>query len=752
MGIYRRILIARGLVQGVGFRPFVYNQAVAHGLSGSVYNCPEGVHIELEGERAALDEFTRILLAEPPSLARIFELLVKEAEPRGETGFHIRSSETAGACSAFPPADVAPCKDCQRELFSPADRRYLYPFINCTACGPRYTIVNGLPYDRARTTMAAFALCTDCRAEYLDPRSRRFHAEPNACPRCGPTLYYESPFDTQSGDSSLVLKSASDSLRRGEILAIKSVGGFHLSCDAKNAAAVQRLRDRKRRAARPFALMAANLDEIRHYAHVSDREAQVLSSAMRPIVLLERRPLCPLPASITQGLRELGFMLPPSPLHQLLADVFAGPLIMTSGNVSDEPLAKDNDEARQRLGGIADSFLLHNRDIAIRIDDSVLRVEDGCERMLRRARGYVPEPLPFASPRPLLAVGADLKNTLCLVGSKQAFISQHLGDLHGKESRAAFREALSHLTALLGVQPEFVACDLHPDYASTRLAESLALPLLRVQHHHAHAAACLAEHAHFDPVIAVVFDGAGYGEDGAIWGGEFLIADRVRAVRAAHLRNVRLPGGDAAAREPWRMALSYLADSGEPLSLCHAPRPADIEPLARALTRGIASPWTSSVGRLFDAVSAMLGLCSMGQYEGQAAMLLEASSGDLDAPPYPFTTVLRRPLELDLRPTISAIARDLRTGRSVADIGARFHHTLAVLVAETASTLARAEGIGTVVLSGGCFQNARLAAACTSRLRDKGLAVLRPARFPTNDGGICLGQAAVAAARLKEQA
>lgn len=749
MPIFRRIMTAHGTVQGVGFRPFVYQRAAALGLSGSVHNCSQGVLIDVEGERAALDALQRDLTQQAPPLARVVRLEVQDAAPRGVLGFRIVASQTAGARAAWPPADVAPCSACRRELTDPADRRYLYPFTNCTACGPRFTIVRALPYDRARTTMASFPLCPDCHAEYEDPRSRRFHAEPNACARCGPHLYYEGR--GASAQTSAIAACVA-ALRRGEIVAIKGVGGFHLACDARSAKAVERLRERKRRVARPLALMAADLDGVTAFAVASAAEQQSLSAKTRPIVLLARRPFADslLAPGIAPGLRELGFMLPPSPLHQILADTFAGPLVMTSGNLAEEPLARENDEARQRLGAVADAFLVHDREIVSRIDDSILRVEDGREHLLRRARGYVPEPLPLATTRPVLAVGADLKNTFCLAAGGLAFVSQHLGDLASPEARTAWREARATFSTLLGWEPEVVACDLHPDYASTRLAESLRLPLFRVQHHHAHAAACLAEYEHPGPAIAVVFDGAGYGEDGAVWGGEFLIADCRRAIRAAHLRYVRLPGGDLAARQPWRMALSYLADAGEPLAACQSPWPQQVALLHQAMQRGVASPWTSSAGRLFDAVSALCGLCAMGQFEGQAAMLLEAQSGAQDESPYPFHCNGQAPVELDLRPTIAAIAADLRAGRPAAEIGARFHNTLAALVEQTAAALAREHQLDTVLLSGGCFQNARLSAACTARLRARGLTVLRPARFPPNDGGISLGQAAVAAARMKE--
>lgn len=752
MSIARRILTAHGTVQGVGFRPFVYQQALALGLRGSVRNCGHGVRIDVEGEPAALDAMMQAVQQQAPPLSRVCGLQVDEAQPAGHADFTILPSELPQDGSAttrvWSPADVAPCVDCRRELADSSDRRSGYPFINCTACGPRFSIVTALPYDRARTSMAPFAMCNACRAEYDTPTSRRFHAEPNACPDCGPRLSYEGPGTREQGASAMA--SCIEALRRGEIVAIKGVGGFHLACDAENHEAVQRLRDRKRRAARPFALMAPDLDAVRRVADASMDDQQTLSSSHCPIVLLPRCEGTALAPGIAPGMNEVGIMLPPSPLHQILAQRFGGLLVMTSGNLAEEPIATDNQEARHRLAEIADAFLFHDREIVTRLDDSVVRIEDGSPRLLRRARGFVPEPIPLETPRPLIALGADLKSTFCMAGHGLAFVSQHLGDLSGLQARRAYREALSSFSAQLGWKLEAAVCDLHPDYASTRIAESLGLPLLRVQHHHAHAAACLAEHGLSGPVIAVIFDGAGHGEDGAVWGGEFLIADRQRAVRAAHLRYVRLPGGDAAAREPWRMALAHLEDAGEPTAMCAAPDQSRIAPLLRAMKQGIAAPWTSSAGRLFDAVAALCGLCSVGQFEGQAAMLLQAASGECDAPPYPFSFSLSGafPVEIDVRPMIRSITCDLRAGRAVREIGARFHDTLAAIITETAAALAQQEDIGTVVLSGGCFQNARLAAACTARLVARNLKVLRPRRFPSNDGGISLGQAALAAARM----
>lgn len=743
----RRILSVQGTVQGVGFRPFVYRQAVALGLFGLVQNRPEGVRIEVEGEAEAVSDLTRSLWQAAPPLARLYRIDELSAEPQGSAGFHIVPSDFVGNVSTQLPVDAAPCAECLQELFASVGRRAGYAFINCTNCGPRLSIVRSLPYDRTRTTMADFALCPACLREYHDPTDRRYHAEPTACPDCGPQLFWDGPASAESP-----LLACLSALRSGQIVAIKGVGGFHLACDACDPSAVQRLRDRKHRAAKPFALLSPDLAVIAAHAELSPSERASLLSPRRPIVLLRQRADSTLAPQVAPALREVGFMLPASPLDYLLARAFGRPLVMTSGNLSEEPLAWENHEAQCRLRPLADGFLLHDRPIAFRLDDSVVRIEHGAEQVLRRARGYAPEPIALHAPRPLLAVGADLKNTLCLAAGDFAVVSAHIGDLHHPDTRAAWRATLTGLTTLLGVTPTAVACDLNPDYASTRLAESLGLPLWPVQHHHAHLAAGLAEHGLHEPVVGVVFDGAGLGEDGAIWGGEILIADRRHCRRAAHLRYVPLPGGDAAAREPWRMALAYLLDIGESserFALLPGRQPA-VELLTRAIHRRVGSPLTSSIGRLFDAVSALGGLCRIGQFEGQAAMLLEAHSNDPGAAPYAYCITGREPAQIDLRPALRALVHDLLEQRPIAEIGSRFHATLAAAVAQVVGALSREHGLRTVVLTGGCFQNALLSAQCKSLLEHSGLCVLRPTRFPPGDGGISLGQIAVAAARMPE--
>ena len=541
--VVRRLVVARGTVQGVGYRPLVYRRAVALGLAGTVRNAPCGVRIDVEGSPEAVFAFIAGLGDDLPKLAHVTAVEAEEAAPQGARGFAIAPSELEGERAALPPPDSAPCVECVADLRDEGGRRHRYPFVNCTACGPRLSILRALPYDRARTTMTGFALCEGCRREYDNPAGRRFHAEPNACARCGPRLTFDGGAGvTTTGEATIVACIAA--LRGGAIVAVKGVGGFQLACDARDASAVLRLRERKRREAKPLALLAATTSAVAAHAWVSDAERACLESAARPIVLLARRPGSDLAPSVAPGLAEVGFMLPPSPLHQLLADAFGGPLVMTSGNLADEPIARDDDEARRRLGAVADAFLGHNRAIVARLDNSVVRVERGVPRLHRRARGYVPGSLPLASPRAILAVGADLKSTFCLVAAGLAHVGQHLGGLSSPEARAAWVEALGSWSALLAFEPEVAACNLHPDHASTRFASSLGVPLVRVQHHHAHLAACLAEHGRDGPVVGVIFDGAGLGEDGAVWGGEILVADRRRATREAHLRYVRQPGGE----------------------------------------------------------------------------------------------------------------------------------------------------------------------------------------------------------------
>ncbi len=711
MELERRRFRARGVVQGVGFRPFVHRLAHAHGLSGFVLNDGSGVVIEAEGPVGELDAFAAELVTDAPGLARVESLAAVPVAPRHERSFAIEASTDGGGAAAVIPPDVATCDDCLRELFDPGDRRYRYPFLNCTQCGPRFTIVRSVPYDRARTTMAGFELCADCRREYEDPSDRRFHAEPIACPVCGPRL-------------SMPLEEAVSILRGGGIVAVKGLGGYHLACQAADEAAVARLRARKHREEKPFALMTDDPDAL---CVLDDDERAALSSPGRPIVLGLRRGDAAVAESVSPGSPWLGVMRPYTPLHHLLWHDLGVPLVMTSGNLSDEPIAFDDDEARVRLGGVADAFLGHDRPIHRRCEDSVVRRG----AVLRRSRGYTPQPLPLPapSPVPLVAAGAELKSTFCVARDDEAFLSAHLGDLDSEQAYRAFRTDLALYLEMLAIEPAAVACDLHPEYLSTKWAHEQGLPLVEVQHHHAHAAACLAEHGERGPALALVFDGTGYGPDGTLWGGELLRADLEGYERLAWLDPVPLAGGEAAVREPWRVAALHLERAG-----LRVPWP-DWERVRESLA--VNAPLASGMGRLFDAAAAVLGVRTRISYEGQAAIELELLAGDTPAEPWPWrfgaTTAL-----------VAHVADELVRGRPRNEIAAAFHETVA------ASSVAecRAFGGDTVVLSGGSFQNRRLAASIRTRLESVGVRVLEHRLVPANDGGIAFGQAAVAARRL----
>ena len=712
--VERRRYRARGVVQGVGFRPFVHRIASARGLGGFVLNDGEGVVIEAEGPGDALDSFATDLVGAAPGLARVDSLVAEALAPCGDHEFAIRASAGgAVAGAAVVPPDVATCDDCLRELFDPADRRYRYPFLNCTQCGPRLTIVRSVPYDRARTTMAPFELCDDCRREYEDPADRRFHAEPIACPVCGPQL-------------SMPLADAVAVLRDGGILAVKGLGGYHLACDAQDERAVARLRARKHREEKPLALMTGDPPAL---CVVEPDEWALLRSPARPIVLLRRLWGARVADSVAPGSPWLGVMLPYTPLHHLLWHDLRRPFVLTSGNLSDEPIAFDDDEARRRLGGIADAFLSHDRRIHRRCEDSVVRRG----AVLRRSRGYAPTalPLPVEAPAPLVAAGAELKSTFCVARGGEAFLSAHLGDLDSEPAYRAFRNDLRLYLEMLAVEPEAVACDLHPEYLSTKWAREQGVPLVEVQHHHAHAAACLAEHGEEGPALALVFDGTGYGTDGTLWGGELLEADLESFERLAWLSPVPLPGGEAAVREPWRVAALHLERAGLPVPWREWER-------VRA-SLAVNAPLSSGMGRLFDAVAAVLGVREHVTYEGQAAIELEQLAGFVEAPPWPWrfgeTTAL-----------VAHVADELAAGRPRAEIAAGFHETISASAA--ASAYAHAGGLRTVVLSGGSFQNRRLAASTRARLEAYGFHVLEHRVVPPNDGGVSYGQAAVAARRL----
>jgi len=745
----------RGVVQGVGFRPFVYNLAARLGLGGAVQNTADGVEIEVEGAPGAVNEFLEDLVAAAPPLAHIDDVRVDDVDPRGRRGFTIeRSRDDEGFVPISP--DVATCPACLREVLDPCDRRFGYPFTNCTHCGPRFTIIRAIPYDRPTTTMAGFTMCAACRAEYEDPGDRRFHAQPNACAACGPRLVLaDAQGRPLAGDP---LAEARRLLAAGRIVAIKGIGGFHLACDATDEAAVRRLRERKAREAKPLALMVPDLAAARQLCVISDEEGALLSSAARPVVILAARPGSGVAPSVAPGLGHLGVMLPYSPLHHLLwrgEGRFPEALVLTSGNRSEEPIATDNDDALARLGTIVDAFLLHDRPIQTRCDDSVSRVAAGAELPIRRSRGYAPFPvrLPFEA-RPILACGAELKSTVCVARGPYAFLSPHIGDLENYDTYASYATMVDHMTTLFRVRPEAVAHDLHPAYLSTRYAGDLdpALPRVAVQHHHAHVAACMAEHRLTGPVIGVVFDGTGYGTDGRIWGGEFLVADYMDFERAAHLAYVPLPGGDLAVREPFRMALAHLARAfgGWDPALPPVAATTDEEGriIARQIERGVNAPSTSSMGRLFDAVASLLGVRHRARYEAQAAIELETFAAQGDHGEYPVELDAGEPAVIDPAPVIRGIVRDLERGVTGPVVAARFHATVVGLILRVCERLRGRTGLDRVVLSGGVFQNVKLLGGTRRALAGAGFEVFSHHLVPANDGGIALGQAAVAHARL----
>jgi len=760
-----------GLVQGVGFRPHVHGLATRLGLSGWVRNDPTGVDLEVEGAQERVNEFRESLISVPPPLAMISSSRWDEVEPEGGSGFAIIKSEHAGAASAWISPDVAVCADCLREMADPSDRRHRYPFINCTNCGPRYTILLDLPYDRPRTTMRAFPMCDACRAEYEDVRDRRFHAQPVACAACGPRVWLA---DTSGAEVERegAIAEAGRLLREDRIVATRGLGGFHLACDARSEDAVRRLRARKCREEKPLAVMVAGLDQARELARVSEAEAALLDSLEKPIVLLRKRigkrdgaredasglPSPSLAPSVAPRNHFVGLMFPYTPLHVLLLEAAGVPLVMTSGNLSDEPIATGNDEALSRLAGIADAFLLHDREIHIRTDDSVARVIMDVPRLVRRSRGYVPRPIrmPVEADAPVLAVGAELKSTIALARGRDCFLSHHIGDLKTPAAYGAFRQATEHLARVLEIAPRVVAADMHPDYLSTRWAhEESALPVVEVQHHHAHIAACLAENGSRGPAIGLALDGVGYGPDGTVWGGEVLVADLVDFRRAGHLEPVRMPGGDAASNEPRRMAAAYaaLVRGDDWASL--VPRVLDFATLEEAgfwvdmARRGVNSPVTTSAGRLFDAAACAAGLRGVNAYEGQAACELEGVADMDERDAYPARVerdgkgmVIVRGSDL-----FAAVAEDAVRGVDTGRIAARFHNGLANALARACEIVREDTGIALVALSGGVFQNALLLVRLSARLAESGFEVLTHSLVPAGDGGIAFGQAAVAAAR-----
>lgn len=775
----------RGQVQGVGFRPFVWHLASELGISGSVRNDAEGVLIHAWGEHGLLHDFRRRMSQEAPPLARIdsMECLPLDAR-RMPAGFNIVGSHGSGGSTASVTPDAATCPHCRDDILDPNSRHFGYPFTSCTHCGPRLSIVHAIPYDRPNTSMHGFAMCPACRSEYDDPANRRFHAQTHACPQCGPQIWLEDAAghrlpdaqarDAEEGHANHAIAAAARLLHAGKIVAIKGIGGVHLAVDAGNDAAVARLRVRKQRDDKPFALMAADLEQIARYARVCEAEKTLLSSTAAPIVLLERRhDAGHLAGAIAPGQSRLGFMLPYSPLHSLLMRHLQQPIVLTSGNRSDEPQCTDNEEARERLAGIADAFLLHDRDIVNRLDDSVSVFMGDAPRLLRRARGYAPAPVLLheslsRSPR-ILAMGGEMKSTFCQLNAANAVVSQHLGDLEHAATREDYRRALALYAQMTGFTAQAIAVDMHPDYFSTRLGQQMAqatgIPLIAVQHHHAHVAAVLAEHRIAPgsaPVLGIALDGLGFGEDGTIWGGEFLLADYRQSRRLGRFQPVAMPGGTQAIREPWRNTFAHLHAlgtdkfretlgegdmagffAGKPLALLHG-----------MIDKDVNSPLTSSCGRLFDAVAAALGICrDQISYEGQAAIELEslarqAYSPGLAAFPWSISLDENGVAQIGWQPMWQALFGEINAGLERAVIAARFHLTVSAAVSEMAARLCHDHAVTDVVLCGGAFQNRLLFEATVSTLKQRNLNVLTPQHMPMGDGGLSLGQAAIAAARL----
>ncbi|MGI8836082.1 MAG: carbamoyltransferase HypF [Pyrinomonadaceae bacterium] len=761
--VTRSEILVRGIVQGVGFRPFVYLQASRRDLRGSVRNNTAGVLIEVEGTHGDIEKFVSDLELNAPPLSTIESVECNHnLTPADYSDFVIlESSHHAPAGEQFVPisADVGTCDACLKELFDPEDRRYQYPFINCTNCGPRFTIIEDIPYDRAQTTMRHFEMCAECRAEYEAPLNRRFHAEPTACPACGPQLnLLESDEESKREEHLDVVRQARLLLLEGDILAIKGIGGFHLACDALNAEAVEKLRQRKYREDRPFAMMAASVALIRQHCVVSKLEEQLLLSERRPIVLLERRPDCKISSAVAPRINALGFMLPYSPLHHLLLKDLNRPFVMTSGNMSDEPICFDDSQAITRLSTIADHFLLHDRRIHMRTDDSVARVHDGREMILRRSRGYAPAPIKtaFKFEQQVLACGAELKNTFCLGRNNNAFISHHIGDLENLETLRSFTQGIEHFKRLFHLHPEVVAYDLHPEYLSTKYA--LALDeignRIGVQHHHAHIASCMADNKIDGEVIGVALDGLGFGTDGRLWGGEFLVANLVEAERIGHLAYVPMPGAAKAIREPWRMAAVYLQHAfGDQLINLQLPLVRELNyrgwPALRSMVAsGTNCPETSSMGRLFDAFSCLLGVRSLVNYEGQAAIELEAITDCHCQDAYEFRVSDSGSL-IEADGVIHSAVLDLLQGIPRAIVSARFHNAVARLIVLMAEKIRQERKLNRIALSGGVFQNLVLLTQTKRLLSGGGFEVFTHSRVPTNDGGISLGQAAVANARIK---
>jgi hydrogenase maturation protein HypF len=741
-----------GVVQGVGFRPFTRRLADELGLSGWVENTLRGVVIEAEGPRPALDEFLRRLKETPPPHAEVSVVESRTIPASGGSGFEIRQSAPEGERLGRIPPDLATCPECVKEIFDPANRRFRYPFTNCTHCGPRFSIVESLPYDRPRTTMKGFALCPDCRREYEDPADRRYHAQPVACPACGPRLALWDAKGEKTAEGDDALRRAEESIRAGKILAVKGLGGFQILCDARNPDAVAELRRRKRRPAKPFAVMLPGLAAAKKEVWFSADEGDLLSSSAAPIVLLARRPGATAAEGVAPGNPFLGVMLPYTPLHHLLLRDLGFAVVATSGNLSEEPICFDEREALTRLAGLADFFLVHDRPIARPLDDSVARVVLGGVLVLRRARGYAPDPIEIETGgRCVLAVGGQLKGAVALASGAAVVLGAHVGDLDTPPAREAFRHSAADLEAFLGVRPDVLAADLHPDYFSTRYAAERGLAVVGVQHHHAHMASCMAENGLSSQALGVVWDGTGFGADGTVWGGEFLVGNLKEFKRVGHFRRFRLPGGEAAVKEPRRSALGVLFElfgdpvfSRDDLAPVRAFSSEEKAALKGMMAGGAASPLTSSAGRLFDAAAALLNIRLLTTFEGQAAMELEfeARKSGTEAS-YPFEVSVGAPFQFDWGPMFLAMIEELARGVPVSDIAAKFHNTLAEAVVRVQEVL----GEKRAVLSGGCFQNIRLLESVVERLRRGGFEVYFHRLVPPNDGGLALGQAAVAVAK-----
>ena len=741
-----------GIVQGVGFRPFVYRLANELDLAGSVINSSDGVVIEIEGPKTIIDEFYSRLRTESPVLSQITESSITQIDSVREDNFVIKESKKDSLPTTLISPDIATCGDCLRELFDPADRRYCYPFINCTNCGPRYTIVESIPYDRPKTSMKVFPMCADCLEEYNDPANRRFHAQPNACSVCGPQLkLYDHDGLINVNDP---IGEVVSLLKSGKIVAMRGIGGFHLAVDGYNNDAIQELRKRKGRAEKPFALMAPDIESIKKFCIVSINEEQLLTDYTRPIVLLRKKPESDLAKSIAPNNIYLGFMLAYSPLHHLLLKDNFDALVMTSGNFSEEPLAISNDEALHRIKPLADYFLLHDREILQRCDDSIARVESGTARIIRRSRGYVPRPLFMKKSlsKKILAVGGELKNTTALSRDNTVFLSQHIGDLDNPSAYSFFENLIDHLKVILEIEPELIACDLHPEYLSTKWAKKQnKLPVMEIQHHHAHLVSVMAENGITDKTIGIIYDGTGYGTDGTIWGGEILIGDAAGYERLFYLEPVPMPGGTPAIQNPWRMAVSYLYKAyGDDLFKLDLPvlndiSMADINLIVQMIQKYINSPLTSSCGRLFDAVSAILGIGNTIKFEAQAAIELEMIIDENCSDRYENAIPdLSSGNSINTNLLIKAIVNDIRKGEDVGVISAKFHRTLGDISVNAVNRIRERFKINIIGLSGGVFQNHFFFNYLLYRLNDEGFNVITHSKVPTNDGGLALGQAVIA--------